>query len=272
MLTLLFACFSESNTTSKWSVLVDDKSCINRVLHCGIMSMSGISNNEHIEAEAGLGECIGVVLICALLFLFERFGFLAATFVSPMMPASINAVIPSLSDAFLISALYFCKSLTISKNLEEAAGAKAFSSSQSLISTFIPSLRRAWIDFLPPSLAVPINLVACDNMAVISQADANWPFVTVMWCRLDFFADSDQRSMTISCSQDVTMFANAQNIPVLGATVRALGNNCWQDLVLVSVLARLLSQTDAIFVLFSFLCSFFDLIRSWEIGVIVRDG
>ena len=88
------------------------------------MSMSGSSNNQRIEAS--LGECIGEVLMwCALLLLFEQFGFLAATFVSPMMPASINAVIPSLSAVFLISALYFCKSMTISKNLEEAAEAKA---------------------------------------------------------------------------------------------------------------------------------------------------
>ena len=105
-----------------------------RVLHCGIMSMSGSSNNQRIEA--GLGECIGVVLICALLLLFEQFGFLAATFVSPMMPASvINAVIPSLSAVFLKFALYFCKSLTISKNTQDADGAKAFSSSQPLIMT-----------------------------------------------------------------------------------------------------------------------------------------
>ena len=143
MLTLLFACFSESYTTSKWSVLMD-WSCINRVvLHdCGIMSMSGSSNNQRIEAS--LGECIGEVLMwCALLLLFEQFGFLAATFVSPMMPAAINAVIPSLSAAFLKFALYFCKSLTISKNPEEVDGAKAFSLFQSLIMTNIPSLRRA---------------------------------------------------------------------------------------------------------------------------------
>ena len=188
MLTLLFACFSESYTTSKWSVLMD-WSCINRVvLHdCGIMSMSGSSNSQRIEA--GLGECIGAVLICALLLLFEHFGFLAATFVSPMMPASINAVIPSLSAAFLISALYFCKSLTISKNPEEVDGAKAFSLFQSLIMTNIPSLRRAWIALLPPSLAVPINLAAGDDMSVTSQADANWLFVTFTWCRHDFFAN-----------------------------------------------------------------------------------
>ena len=224
MLTLLFACFSESNTTSKWSVLVDDKSCINRVLQCDIMSMSGSSNYQCIEAKSSLGECIGVVLCLASSIWTVWLP--CCNFVSPMIPpASINAVIPSLSVAFLKFALYFCKSLTISKNPEEVDGAKAFSLFQSLIMTNIPSLRRAWIDFLPPSLAVPINLVAGDNMAVISQADANWPFVTVMWCRLDFFADSDQRSMTISCSQDVTMFANAQNIPVLGNTVWELGND-----------------------------------------------
>ena len=224
MLTLLFACFSESNTTSKWSVLVDDKSCINRVLHCDIISMSGSSNYQCIEAKASLGECIGVVLFLASSIWTVWLP--CCNFVSPMIiPASINAVIPSLSAAFLKFALYFCKSLTISKNPEEVDGAKAFSLFQSLIMTNIPSLRRAWIDFLPPSLSVPINLVACDNMAVISQADANWPFVTVMWCRLDFLADSDQRSMTISCSQDVTMFANAQNIPVLGNTVWELGND-----------------------------------------------
>ena len=105
------------------------------------MSISGSSINLRIEA--GLGECIGVVLIHALLLLFEQFGFLAATFVSPMMPASINAVIPSLSAVFLKFALYFCKSLTISKNPEEAAEAKTFSSSQSQMFTSIPSLRRA---------------------------------------------------------------------------------------------------------------------------------
>ena len=109
MLTLLFACFSESYTTSKWSVLMD-WSCINRVvLHdCGIMSMSGSSNNQRIEAS--LGECIGEVLMwCALLLLFEHFGFLAATIVSPMMPASmINAVIPSLSREEFESLSCFC--------------------------------------------------------------------------------------------------------------------------------------------------------------------
>jgi hypothetical protein len=100
------------------------------------MSMSGSSNSQRIEA--GLGECIGAVLICALLLLFEHFGFLAATFVSPMMPASvINAVIPSLSAAFLKFALYFCQSLNISKNPEEADGTKAFSSSQSIIMTLL---------------------------------------------------------------------------------------------------------------------------------------
>ena len=68
--------------------------------------MSSSINNWPIEAN--LGEYI-----------------LVATVVSPMSPASINAVIPSLSAEFLISALYFCKSMTISKNLEEAAEAKA---------------------------------------------------------------------------------------------------------------------------------------------------
>ena len=51
--------------------------------------------------------------------------------------------IPSLPAAFLISALFFCKSLKISKNPEEAAGEKAFSSSESLKLESIPSLRRA---------------------------------------------------------------------------------------------------------------------------------
>ena len=226
MLTLLFACFSESNTTSKWSVLVDDKSCINRVLQCDIMSMNGTSSNyQCIEAKASLGECIGVVLFLASSIWTVWLP--CCNFVSPMIaPASINAVIPSLSVAFLKFALYFCKSLTISKNPEEVDGAKAFSSSQSLISTFIPSLRRAWIAFLRLSLAVPINLAAGNNMAVISQTDANWISITVTWCRLDFFVDSDKTSiMTImSCSQDVTMFANAQNILVLGDTVWELGN------------------------------------------------
>ena len=40
--------------------------------------------------------------IRALILLFEQFGFLVATFVSPMTPASINAVKPSLSAAVFL--------------------------------------------------------------------------------------------------------------------------------------------------------------------------
>jgi hypothetical protein len=75
--------------------------------------------------------------------------------------------------------------------------------------------------------------------------------------------------MTFTFSQDVALFAVTQNVPCLGSTVRALGNNRGHSLVLVGILAGFLSQAEAVIadsyglIVFSD-CSLFDLVGSCD--------
>ena len=70
------------------------------------------------------------------------------------------------------------------------ATVKSFTSSQSLILTSFRSLRRAWIAFLSPSPAAPVNLAVGDDMAASNIASRyKLTFCHCQWCQLDFFAN-----------------------------------------------------------------------------------